>query len=306
MVAYTWSTSDTQVITVTAQGPEGSVTDTHTIAVVVPVESVHIDGPTVGAVDTVYTFTAAVSPVTATRPITYAWDPAPVGGQGTATATFAWSMTGTEVISVAVAGVKGTATDTHAIAIATEVPVESVAIDGPVTGTVGTIYAFTALISPATATPPITYTWSPAPSGGQGTAAVTYAWPTAGAKVLRVTVESVGGTVSDTHTITLVVPVESVAIDGPVTGTVGLTYTFTAIVSPITATPPVSCVWVPAPDAGQGTATVTYTWPVTGTMIISVTVRNAGGAAVDWHAIAVGRGMLGVYLPLVLRDWIMP
>jgi hypothetical protein len=270
------------------------------------VESVRIDGPTVGAVDTVYTFTAAISPMTATPPITYTWFPAPAGGQGTTTATFAWSMTGTEVISITVAGVKGTATDTHAIAIATEVPVESVAIDGPVTGTVGTIYAFTAVISPATATPPITYAWSPVPSDGQGTAAVTYAWPTAGAKVLSVTVESAGGIVSDMHTIALVVPVESVAIDGPVTGTVGPTYTFTAIVSPTTATPPLSYLWAPAPDAGQGTSTVTYTWPLTGTMVVSVTVENTGGTAVDWHTVVVGEGVLAIHLPLVLRDWIMP
>jgi len=39
----------------------------------VPVEDVTIEGPTTGAVNASYTFTATVSPISATLPVTYAW-----------------------------------------------------------------------------------------------------------------------------------------------------------------------------------------------------------------------------------------
>jgi hypothetical protein len=51
-----------------------------------------------------------------------------------------------------------------------------ITITGPVTGTTGVAYAFTATIAPPTATLPITYTWSPEPDAGQSSSVVTYTW----------------------------------------------------------------------------------------------------------------------------------
>ena len=67
----------------------------------------------------------------------------------------------------------------------------------------GDIYTFDAVITPSDATLPIIYTWSPAPLTGQGTVRVSYQWDTPGVYVITVEATNCGGTVSDTHTITI-------------------------------------------------------------------------------------------------------
>jgi uncharacterized repeat protein (TIGR01451 family) len=63
--------------------------------------SVIIVGPTIGLVDESYAFTAIVSPITTTRPITYRWSPEPVSGQGTEIASYTWGSSGEKRITVA-------------------------------------------------------------------------------------------------------------------------------------------------------------------------------------------------------------
>jgi hypothetical protein len=75
-------------------------------------------------------------------------------------------------------------------------------VTGPVTGTVGSAYTFTATVAPPAATLP-TYTWSPQPDVGQGNAVAAFTWTTMGVKVITVTVENCGAVVSDTNTITI-------------------------------------------------------------------------------------------------------
>jgi alkaline phosphatase D len=70
-----------------------------------PLEAISIDGPTTGTINTAYTFTATVGPVSATTPITYFWQ---ASGQIPVTqtsglsdaASFSWPITGTESITV--------------------------------------------------------------------------------------------------------------------------------------------------------------------------------------------------------------
>jgi len=76
---------------------------------------VTITGPLTGAVGTVYTFTAAIRPVTTTMPITYTWAPEPVVGQGMAVAVYWWTWPGTQTLTVTVANAGGAAMATHAI-----------------------------------------------------------------------------------------------------------------------------------------------------------------------------------------------
>jgi hypothetical protein len=84
---------------------------------VVPLTGVTISGPTTGVVQTGYTFTANVSPPTATTPITYTWLPPPDNGPGMAVVTYTWSTTGPKMITVTATNIWGTATDTHVITI---------------------------------------------------------------------------------------------------------------------------------------------------------------------------------------------
>jgi hypothetical protein len=101
-------------------------------------------------------------------------------------------------------------------------------------------------------------------------------------------------------------PVASVSVSGPVTGTVGMTYNFTATVSPPDASQPIAYGWSPEPASGQGTAMVTYTWMTTGTKLINVTMSNCSGAntASDDHTIFISGEIewLYIHLPLVVRQ----
>ena len=87
-----------------------------------------------------------------------------------------------------------------------------------------------------------------------------------------------------------------------------MAYTFAAIVSPPTATTPITYTWSPVPDSGQGTvvlaqstAVVTFTWVITGDKTITLTAENVGGMVSDIHVIAIGE-QYHIYLPLVLRQ----
>lgn len=77
----------------------------------------------------------------------------------------------------------------------------SVTIDGPLTGTVGTVYTFTAVVTPVTTTMPITYTWTPEPASGQGTTTATYSWTSPSSQAITVTVTNAGGAVMAPHSI---------------------------------------------------------------------------------------------------------
>jgi len=97
----------------------------------------------------------------------------------------------------------------------------------------------------------------------------------------------------------------SVAIAGPITGVVRFEYTFTATVSPMTATLPITYVWqateqMPTTHAGNVTDTISFTWSTTGTHAITVTATNAGGRVADTHIVTIN-STPRVYLPVVLH-----
>ena len=89
----------------------------------VPPTEVTIGGPTTGIVNDAYTFTATVSPLTATQPVTYLWQAtgqSPVTHVGglSDTVGFTWSISGTWVITLTAANVEGAANANHSITIA--------------------------------------------------------------------------------------------------------------------------------------------------------------------------------------------
>ena len=91
-----------------------------------PPTGMTIEGPSTGLIETSYTFTSTVSPITATLPITYVWqanEQSPLTNTGALSdaVTFTWHATGTQVISVTASNGAGTATGAHAITIYTPV-----------------------------------------------------------------------------------------------------------------------------------------------------------------------------------------
>lgn len=88
-------------------------------------------------------------------------------------------------------------------------PMASVTITGPITGTIGVSYAFTITVNPAGATIPVDYAVGATDALTQTLTSTsraivaTYTWPAAGLKTLAVTVKNELGTVNATHQITL-------------------------------------------------------------------------------------------------------
>jgi hypothetical protein len=86
-------------------------------------DSVSIGGPTTGLVNTAHTFTATVSPITTTLPITYAWEatgqfPVTHTGGPSDLVAFTWNTTGTQTITVTATNISGTVSSTYVVTTA--------------------------------------------------------------------------------------------------------------------------------------------------------------------------------------------
>lgn len=86
-----------------------------------------------------------------------------------------------------------------------------VTITGPTLGAIHISHTFTATASPITSTKPITYVWQTtewnpltATHSTDLTNTVSFFWGTTGTKTITVKAQNVGGTVSDTHVVTIV------------------------------------------------------------------------------------------------------
>ena len=97
-----------------------------------------------------------------------------------------------------------------------------------------------------------------------------------------------------------------VSVAGPTMGITDTAITFTAIVSPLTATPYITYTWQ---ASGQSPITHTiyqlsdteiFTWTVVGPQTVTVTAVNCGGSGVGVHVITIAKWR--IYLPIILRN----
>lgn len=103
------------------------------------------------------------------------------------------------------------------------------------------------------------------------------------------------------------VPLSGVSTSGPTEGTVNAAYVFTATVSPVTATLPITFTWqasgqAPVTHTGNGPSDwVTYTWPLqaAGQQVITATAMNAESVVTDTRTLTLAAHR--VYLPLVIK-----
>lgn len=319
--AYEWHVvvSDGDAST---RGPTWTFTTTRQAVPGTAPVTVTISGPTTGEPGQSTTFTASVSPLTTTPPLTYTWQASGQAEVVTNTealshsVSYTWDTVGRQAITVTARNALDAVSSTHhiTISVAPPVPPDSVRISGPTTGGVGQSYTFTATITPLTTATPLTYTWQASGQSEVLTSTealshnVSYTWHTVGRQTITVTARNALDAVSTTHSITIstTVPPNHVTISGPTTGEPGQSYTFTASVSPGTTTLPLTYAWQASGQVDVLTSTealshsVSYTWDTTGAQTITVTARNALDAVSATHSLDVVP--FYVYLPLALKS----
>jgi hypothetical protein len=117
------------------------------------------------------------------------------------------------------------------------------------------------------------------------------------------------GEVKDNYVVSQVItPVVATTISGATGGLVQTANTFTADVSPITATLPITYVWqatgqAPVMKVGGLANSVTFTWNETGTQTVGVTATSAAGGVVNaTHTISIVPVSDRIYLPLTVKN----
>ena len=285
-----------------------------------PPTDVTLNGPTTGATQISYTFTANVTPTTTTQPVTYTWEAteqaAIINQSGVShTVNYTWNTIGTKTITVTADNDAGSAVTSHLINITDPIPPNNVSITGPALGFVQNSYPFTATIAPATATPPFTYTWeateqAPVTVNSGLTDTVSFTWNSPGTKAITVTAVNATGSAVGTYSTEMKIgPISNISITGPTDGATNLAYSFVAsATSPAnTVTLPITYVWQatnqspPVAHSNNLSDTVTFTWHTTGTKTITVTATNAGGTVSNTHQITIDVAK-EIYLPVIFRQ----
>jgi PKD repeat protein len=265
---------------------------------------VAITGPTAGAVQISHAFTATVSPVSVTIPVTYFWraseqDPVTRAGGLSDTVTFSWDTAGSQVVTVTVANAEGAVTDTHVIS--TYVPVQAAFNAAPLIGKLPLTVVFT-----DTSTGTITsWLWdfgdtvtSPLPSP-------THTYNLTGTFTVSLTVNGLYGSDTEVKTnyITVCEPVVADFTAVPTEGVAPLQVQFTNLSTGDYAT----SLWHFGDGISSTQRSPTHTYTTTGTRTVTLTVSGLGGEDTETKAayITVGQAQEDryVYLPIILRNY---
>lgn len=198
----------------------------------------------------------------------------------------------------------------------------AVNIDGPTSGTVNADYKFQISVDPISVTLPISYsiiyTDQASPwSGILPTRAFTtpnQSWGTPGTKIITVTAKNFHGTATGTHTIVINEAAGTkVILTGPDSGMTSTPYTFTATISPTTASVPITYTFEASDGLGPTSGTFAHTdpiywrnvsWTTPGEKTVTVTAQNVEGTYVDTHTIKISSG--NIFLPLVQKNYTPP
>lgn len=305
---YTWAITGTQRITVTAENAEGGpFTDTLDITILAPIFQVELDDVSISGADSVeagedIVLTAVITPANATD-VVYAWSPAPEGDPNLPSATYNFSTTGTQVVTLTASNVGGTFTATKEITVlppGENIPLEGVTIEGPDSVQVNIDLELTAVVSPSNATTPITYTWTPRPRLGQDTSQASFRFNqnSLGRQTITVVAtQSSGEPVTATKVITVTpILLTEVEITPPTVVTVDEPATFRSRIAPNNATRPLSYTWSPEPDSGQGDSQASYTFETAGTQTVTLVVQGPGNIVSDTVTVEVQAGEPGIAL----------
>jgi plastocyanin len=286
-----------------------------------PPTSVSIDGPALSEVNTSHAFTATVDPITATQPITFVWEAtgqSPIthtGGNLIDTVSFTWATgtTGTARITATATNAGGAASGIFTTilipqpsAVVSDVKIVDFAFQPAVmTITAGTTVRWTNIGAVTHTVTSDTSLWDSGDLVTGGVFSRTFSTPgTYPYHCLYHPIDMKG-------TIVVLAPPSqpptSVSIIGPGEGTIDTPYVFTATVSPITATLPITYLWQATGQSdvthvGGLSDTIVLTWPAgtSVTQLITATAANDGGAAAGTHFTFFAPPQK-VYLPLLVR-----
>jgi hypothetical protein len=178
---------------------------------VLPPTDVTLTGATAVAVGATETYTAGITPLTTSLPLTYTWQigsetPVVLTDGLTSTFTVPWTTPGTFTINVAATNDAGTVTETQTVVVAA--PPTFITLTAAPTSTVGTTETYTASVTPLTTTLPLTYSWAII---GDNTTTVVFTdgltstfttqWTISGSYVLQVEATNSAGTVSASQVV---------------------------------------------------------------------------------------------------------
>jgi hypothetical protein len=223
------------------------------------VTQVNASGPLFLEVGASGLYTATYVPVTATVPVTLAWDNGTIG----ANAVYSWTLPGDYTITVTATNPCGQVQDSLLVHVCQ--PVEGVTIEGPADLRTGETGVYTATYTPSNADP-VLLTWD---NGTVGPTA-SYSWTLPGDYTITVTATNPCGQAQDSLLVHVCQPVEEVTIEGPADLRTGETGVYTATYTPSNADPPVLLTW----DNGTTGPTAAYSWTQPGVYTIVVTASN--------------------------------
>ncbi len=291
--SYTFPSNNDYPVSLTVETPYDSETFSVIVGAHTPVqEAAFAYSPLVPETSDTVTFTASYTPngsSGADTPITYTWD----FGDGMtstgiiSTVTHSYSAGGTYNVQLRAENAYGGADASNPIEVKEGVA-EVTFSPNPNPPIQYSAFALTANISPTTASQPVTYTW--AFDDGVITTTVTpvvyHTFNTAGEHTVTVTATNGYGTPAS-HTG--VVDVYGIPVSGGVINTQQNNstepneVTFIAVLSPLSATLPITYTW----DFGNGvlssttvnstTNAITYSYPATGTYTVRITATNGYG-----------------------------
>jgi hypothetical protein len=101
------------------------------------------------------------------------------------------------------------------------------------------------------------------------------------------------------------VPVGSLTLTGDSEGDLGIIYRFTASVSPLNATTPITYEWqatgqAPQTNIGGMSDTAQYTWSSAGLKTITVSANNGVNTLTENFEINIAAATQDIFLPLIL------
>jgi len=289
-IAHSYTAGGDYTVNLTTTNYYGTATHTQLIQVKEGVSDVSFTySPDPAVENTPITFTAHITPGTATRPITYTWDfddGSPTVVTNDVTVVHQFSSANDYTVHLAAENPYGSAdfSDTIGVGMA----VVSTSFDySPADPEVGTVVTFTASYTPSSAIPPITYHWN----FGDGDTVITttrtviHSYTTGGYHTVTLTTTNGGGAALYARNVEIKQGVSSVSFDWvPPSPQEGELVTFTAHITPSTASRPVTYTWYFV-DSGTTVTTshiMEHIFSTPDTYYVWITADNGYGSSA-WH-----------------------